>query len=155
MAVFFDISPCSMVEFGERIRGSYWLHCNRPHDGGSKHLWNVCKLLPDYTARQPRRKLFLNQSGSNKNTGVDWRITIIVKQWGVREWVGFSWLRIGTSCELCGHAYDYSGFIKRRRVSQPAELHKLTLPLGYLIRPWRRDDVSRNTRLLRNTSSII
>jgi hypothetical protein len=27
-----------------------------PDDGGSKHLWNVDKLLPDYTAQQPRRQ---------------------------------------------------------------------------------------------------
>jgi hypothetical protein len=26
-----------------------------PDDGGSKHLLNVSKLLPDYTAQQPRR----------------------------------------------------------------------------------------------------
>jgi hypothetical protein len=25
-----------------------------PYDGGSKHLWNVGKLLPDYTAQQAR-----------------------------------------------------------------------------------------------------
>jgi hypothetical protein len=29
---------------------------HRPDDGGSKHLWNVSKLLPDYTAQQPRRQ---------------------------------------------------------------------------------------------------
>jgi hypothetical protein len=29
---------------------------NRPDDGGSKDLWNVGKLLPDYTAQQPRRQ---------------------------------------------------------------------------------------------------
>jgi hypothetical protein len=29
-------------------------HC--PDDGGSKYLWNVGKLLPDYTALQPRRQ---------------------------------------------------------------------------------------------------
>jgi hypothetical protein len=28
----------------------------RPDDGGSKHLQNVCKLLPDYKAQQPRRQ---------------------------------------------------------------------------------------------------
>jgi hypothetical protein len=28
----------------------------RPDDGGSKHLWNVGKLLPHYTAQQPRRQ---------------------------------------------------------------------------------------------------
>jgi hypothetical protein len=27
-----------------------------PDDGGSKDLWNVCKLLPDDTAQQPRRQ---------------------------------------------------------------------------------------------------
>jgi hypothetical protein len=29
---------------------------HRPDDGGSKVLWNVGKLLPDYTALQPRRQ---------------------------------------------------------------------------------------------------
>jgi hypothetical protein len=29
---------------------------DRPDDGGSKDLWNVGKLLPDYTALQPRRQ---------------------------------------------------------------------------------------------------
>jgi hypothetical protein len=29
---------------------------DRPDDGGSKHLWNAGKLLPDYTAQQPRRQ---------------------------------------------------------------------------------------------------
>jgi hypothetical protein len=29
---------------------------SRPEDGGSKDLWNVDKLLPDYTALQPRRQ---------------------------------------------------------------------------------------------------
>jgi hypothetical protein len=31
-------------------------HRDRPDDGGSKDLWNVGKLLPDYTALQPRRQ---------------------------------------------------------------------------------------------------
>jgi hypothetical protein len=31
-----------------------------PDDGGSKHLWNVGKLLPDYTAQQPRRQAIFN-----------------------------------------------------------------------------------------------
>jgi hypothetical protein len=30
--------------------------CHRPDDGGGKDLWNVGKLLPDYTALQPRRQ---------------------------------------------------------------------------------------------------
>jgi hypothetical protein len=29
---------------------------DRPDDGGSKHLWNVGKLIPDYTAQQPTRQ---------------------------------------------------------------------------------------------------
>jgi hypothetical protein len=29
---------------------------DRPDDGGSKDLWNVGKLLPDYTVLQPRRQ---------------------------------------------------------------------------------------------------
>jgi hypothetical protein len=32
-----------------------WNH--RPDEGGSKHLWNVGQLLPDYTAQYPRRLL--------------------------------------------------------------------------------------------------
>jgi hypothetical protein len=28
----------------------------RSDDGGSKHFWNIGKLLPDYTAQQPRRQ---------------------------------------------------------------------------------------------------
>jgi hypothetical protein len=31
-------------------------HC--PYDGASKHLLNVGKLLPDYTAQHPRKKSF-------------------------------------------------------------------------------------------------
>jgi hypothetical protein len=29
---------------------------NRPDDGGSKYLWNVGKLLPDYTAQKTRKQ---------------------------------------------------------------------------------------------------
>jgi hypothetical protein len=35
----------------------FWVAAtHRPDDGGSKDLWNVGKLLPDYTALQPRRQ---------------------------------------------------------------------------------------------------
>jgi hypothetical protein len=37
------VAPCSLVT-------------HRPDDGGSKHLRNVGKLLPDYMAEQPRRQ---------------------------------------------------------------------------------------------------
>jgi hypothetical protein len=30
--------------------------CCHPDDGGSKHLWNVGKHLPDYTAQQTKRQ---------------------------------------------------------------------------------------------------
>jgi hypothetical protein len=30
-----------------------YIDVHRPDDGGSKHLWNVSKYLPDYTAQQP------------------------------------------------------------------------------------------------------
>jgi hypothetical protein len=43
---------------------------HRPDDGGSKHVCNVGKLLPDYTAQQPRRNhlhslLISSEFGSN------------------------------------------------------------------------------------------
>jgi hypothetical protein len=54
MAVFWDVAPCSLVEIYRRFRGSC---CDdRPDDGGSKHLWSVGKLLPDYTTQQHRRQ---------------------------------------------------------------------------------------------------
>jgi hypothetical protein len=40
MAVFWIVVPCCLV----------------PDNGGSKHLWNVGGLVPDYTAQQPRRQ---------------------------------------------------------------------------------------------------
>jgi hypothetical protein len=33
---------------------------HRPDDGGGKHLLNVGKLLPDYTAQHPTRQLSSN-----------------------------------------------------------------------------------------------
>jgi hypothetical protein len=37
-----------------------------PDDGGSKDLWNVGKLLPDYTALQPRSPWWWMQQGPLK-----------------------------------------------------------------------------------------
>jgi hypothetical protein len=45
---FWVVAPCSLIELYRRFRG--------PDDGGSKDLWNVGKLLPDYRALQPRRQ---------------------------------------------------------------------------------------------------
>jgi hypothetical protein len=44
MTVFWDVAPCSDDD--------------RPDDGGSKHVWNVGKLIPDYTTQQARRQSF-------------------------------------------------------------------------------------------------
>jgi hypothetical protein len=47
------------VEDYQRFRGLCCLHHqgdHHPDDGGSKDLWNVGELLPDYTAWQPRRQ---------------------------------------------------------------------------------------------------
>jgi hypothetical protein len=53
MAVFWVVAPCSLVEVYKRFRGPCCLH----HQGDrGKGLWNVDKLLPDYTALQPRRQ---------------------------------------------------------------------------------------------------
>jgi hypothetical protein len=50
MAVFWVVATCSLVEVYQRFRGPCCLH----HQDGD--LWNVGKLLPDYTALQPRRQ---------------------------------------------------------------------------------------------------
>jgi hypothetical protein len=55
MAVFWVVAPCSLVEAEQRFKGTCCLH-HQGYDGGSKDLWNVGKLLPDYTALQPRRQ---------------------------------------------------------------------------------------------------
>jgi hypothetical protein len=54
LTAFWDVAPCNLVEVCRRFRDRCCLH--RPDDGGSKYLWNVDKLLPDYTVLQPRRQ---------------------------------------------------------------------------------------------------
>jgi hypothetical protein len=58
MSVFWVVAPCSLVEVYQRFGGpaSIIRAMSRPDDGGSKDLRNVGKLLPDYTAQQPRRQ---------------------------------------------------------------------------------------------------
>jgi hypothetical protein len=53
MAVFWVVAPCSLVDVYRRFRGASCLH-HQGDDGSSKYLWNVGKLLSDYTALQPR-----------------------------------------------------------------------------------------------------
>jgi hypothetical protein len=45
IAVFWVVAPCHQGD-----------DTHRPDDGGSKDLWNVGKILPDYTVLQPRRQ---------------------------------------------------------------------------------------------------
>jgi len=52
MAVFWDISPSSLVETDLH----FWSSCHRPDDGGSKFLWNARKFLQYYTALHPREQ---------------------------------------------------------------------------------------------------
>jgi hypothetical protein len=51
MTVFWCIVLYSLVEVYWHFRCAYCLHYQ-----GSKHLWNVFKLLPDYIEQQPRRQ---------------------------------------------------------------------------------------------------
>jgi hypothetical protein len=51
MAVFRVVAPCSLLDVYRRFRGACCLH----HQG-SKDLWNIGKLLPDYSALQPRKQ---------------------------------------------------------------------------------------------------
>jgi hypothetical protein len=55
MTVFWDVAPCSLVEVCRRFRGSCSLH--RPDNGGTTHIWNDGKLLPDYTPQHYRRQV--------------------------------------------------------------------------------------------------
>jgi hypothetical protein len=55
MVVFWVVAPCSLVEVYQRFRGACRVMSKHPDDG-SKHLWNIGKLLPDYMAQQPRRQ---------------------------------------------------------------------------------------------------
>jgi hypothetical protein len=46
---------CSLVEVYRRFRGAFCLHF-RPDHGDCKHVWNIFKLLPDYTAQHLKRQ---------------------------------------------------------------------------------------------------
>jgi hypothetical protein len=57
MAVFWVVAPCSLVEVHQCFRGPCCLHhqgdTHHPDDGGSKHLWNIGKLLPGTRSYNP------------------------------------------------------------------------------------------------------
>jgi hypothetical protein len=57
MTVFWGVASCSLVEVYRRYRGACCLHHqNDDDDWSSKYLWNVSKLLPDYTVQYSRRQ---------------------------------------------------------------------------------------------------
>jgi hypothetical protein len=60
--VFFTILSAVLTQLCRiwSSHGSEYEDDHRPDDGGSKDLWNVGKLLPDYTALQPRRQPSFN-----------------------------------------------------------------------------------------------
>jgi hypothetical protein len=59
---FMVVAPYIPVRVYRRFRGACCFpqqgdkQVARADDGGSKHLWNVSKLLPDYTTQQPWRQ---------------------------------------------------------------------------------------------------
>jgi hypothetical protein len=56
MTVFWVPEPCSLAEVYLLASSIIRAMSHRPDDGGSKHLWNICKLLSDYTALLLRRQ---------------------------------------------------------------------------------------------------
>jgi hypothetical protein len=58
MAVFWVVAPCTLVEVYQCFRGACYLRHQGNDDEGSKHLWNISKLLPDYMVQQPRRQSY-------------------------------------------------------------------------------------------------
>jgi hypothetical protein len=47
--------PRNIVHNRSHLLAASIIRAMNPDDGGSKHLWNVGKFLPDYTEQQPRR----------------------------------------------------------------------------------------------------
>jgi hypothetical protein len=65
MTVFWGVTPCSLVIIDFRFRGAYCfrdLGDDDPDAGGSKLLWNVNLLLPDYTSNIPQDVTFISYS---------------------------------------------------------------------------------------------
>jgi hypothetical protein len=91
MAVFWVVAPCGLVEIHWHFRGACCLnhqcvttliisYAHRPDDGGSKHLWNVGKLLPDYTVLQPRRQPSSYNKKAEKRTHLSFSLMPITNE---------------------------------------------------------------------------
>jgi hypothetical protein len=72
MTVFWDAAPCILVKIYRRFRDACCLH--HQGDEGSKHLWNVGKLLPGLAP---------------------WELEILPKMTLAREWLPSYWSRAG------------------------------------------------------------
>jgi hypothetical protein len=58
MTAFWDVS-CGVIGLYRRFRGAcclYYQGIHRLDEGGSKLLWNIGKLLPDFTVQHPRKQ---------------------------------------------------------------------------------------------------
>jgi hypothetical protein len=54
-----------------------------PHDGGSKDLWDIGKLLPDYMALQPRRQ--------PSSYSPQWEPQILLSGLSYYHWLSYWW----------------------------------------------------------------
>jgi hypothetical protein len=81
MAVFWVVAPCSLGVVYQGFRGPCCLH-HRPDDGGSKDPRNVDKLVPHYTALQPRRQ----PSSSCPDWRSSWFSSIPQANSGISPW---------------------------------------------------------------------
>jgi hypothetical protein len=61
VALFWDVAPCYLTDIGDR-----------PNDGGSKHLWIVCKYVQDCTVQHPRSQPPSQIKGDYQWAGKEW-----------------------------------------------------------------------------------
>jgi hypothetical protein len=100
MTVFWDVAPC-----------------DRPDDGGSKHFWNVGKLLPDYMAQHSRRQsssYSLPWEPEISSRRWEDNIKICLKEVGLKMGAGWNWLTItGFDSWASSFCYQSTGFVRK------------------------------------------
>jgi hypothetical protein len=131
MAVFWVVAPCSLVEIYQHFRDPCCLHhqgSGHHHgDGGSKYLWNVGKLLPDYTVLQPRR-----QPSSYSPLWEPQILLLMLLRWFSSSSIMDSllrWTSPTTAEELVSHlavssifSYNHQTKLRRNRQPSPQDL---------------------------------
>jgi hypothetical protein len=153
MAVFSAVAQCSLVEVCRRFRCACYLH-HGPDDGGSKHLWNVVKLLPDYTVQQPRRQQssylppwepkisFIvvhirtdNPTVRQRNNGISSSFRSILRS-RIAFWrsVCRSWYVIGTKIIAAMHKHVIKGSAQRDHMKR---LSRIIWSSPYALMLWR------------------